>query len=127
MLLLGTGPSLGPRFASAVKLISTLGNVPLSASPAMGLQMHATTLCPFLGSSCLQNELLTDWFLSPQLFGYCFGKYEKPNLITTARQSRMEVPPAETESILSFACLLLGHLVGLCEMTKPFQLVELMR
>lgn len=127
MLLLGTGPSLGPRFVSAAKLTPTLGNVTLSASPAMGLQMHATTLCPFLGSSCLQSELLTDYFLSLQLLGHCFGKYEKPNFNTTAKQSRTEVTRAEAEPILPFACSLLGHLAGLCEMTKPFQLAELMR
>lgn len=56
MLLLGTGPSLGPRFASPVKLISTLGNVTLSASPAMGLQMPPRFV-PFSGPhACRVNS-----------------------------------------------------------------------
>lgn len=126
MLLLG--PSLGPGFVSAVKLVPKLGICVCLLPQQWDYKCISPRFVPFhLGSSRLQSELLTDCFLSPQLLGYCFGKYEKPNLNTTARKSRTEVPWAEAEPILPLACPLLGHLVGLCEMTKPFQLAEPMR
>lgn len=51
------------------------------------------------------------------------------NHSTANRHSRMETPQEETEPGLPIACPILGHLVGMCGMAKPYQLskTQLMR
>lgn len=114
----------GLQVCSAVRLAPNLGNLPFSASPALGLKPGHHALSPSDSGprACRGSSFPT--VLSPQPLEYCFGNYETIHLSTAGRRSSMEIPWEDAEPMLPFAGPFLSHLAGWCELVKPFQLMR---